>query len=143
MRDPIVTSHVYPPIPDRRFDWAAYRDPEGIQGEGPTEAAAITDFIEQEREQMDAQAGRVELERKLRAAQRATADFELYASGIIYCSVCTSLSDAAATDRLNRVNPTAISSQWKVSDEKTFKSGEANGCQCPDKATHRHLLFVC
>lgn len=50
---PIITSHVYPPIPDRRFDWAAYRDPEGIQGEGPTEAAAVADFIEQEREACD------------------------------------------------------------------------------------------
>ena len=38
----------YPPIPDRRFDWAAWfkGDPEGIQGRGPTKAAAIDNLIE-------------------------------------------------------------------------------------------------
>lgn len=42
----IITEHVYPPIPDRRFDWAAYRDgdEEGPCGYGPTEADAIADL---------------------------------------------------------------------------------------------------
>lgn len=48
MTDPLTTHHVYPPIPDRRFDWAAYRDPEGAVGRGPTEADAIRDFLQNE-----------------------------------------------------------------------------------------------
>lgn len=45
----IITSHVYPPIPDRRFDWCAHRDgreEDGNYGWGRTEAEAITDLIE-------------------------------------------------------------------------------------------------
>ena len=43
----IVTEHVYPPIPIRRFDWAAhYDDPEGPSGWGPTEADAIADLLD-------------------------------------------------------------------------------------------------
>lgn len=51
----IVTEHVYPPIPDRRFDWLAYRDgaeppdSDGVGGSpfgyGPTEQAAIDDLL--------------------------------------------------------------------------------------------------
>lgn len=54
MPSPVITTHVYPPIPLRRFDWAAYRDPEGaIYGEGPTEAAAISDLLAQEADMAD------------------------------------------------------------------------------------------
>lgn len=43
----IVTNYIYPPIPDRRFDWCAhYDDPEGPTGYGPTEAEAIADLVE-------------------------------------------------------------------------------------------------
>lgn len=45
----IKTVCVYPPIPDRRFDWIAYFDGEeeaGDYGYGATEQAAIADFIE-------------------------------------------------------------------------------------------------
>ena len=46
----IVTTHVYPPIPDRRFDWCAYRDgqEEGNTGWGKTEKEAIADLLETE-----------------------------------------------------------------------------------------------
>lgn len=48
----IKTSYVYPPIPDRRFDWQAYDDdtfdgPGSPVGIGPTEQAAIDDLWEQ------------------------------------------------------------------------------------------------
>lgn len=46
--DPITTEYVHPPIPLRQFDWAAYRDPEGLTGQGATEAEAIADLLEQE-----------------------------------------------------------------------------------------------
>ena len=45
----IVTWNAYPPIPDRRFDWAAYFDGEeeaGHYGWGRTEAEAIADLLE-------------------------------------------------------------------------------------------------
>jgi hypothetical protein len=44
----IVTSHIFPPIPDRSMDWCAYYDGEeerGDYGYGPTEQAAINDLI--------------------------------------------------------------------------------------------------
>ena len=46
----IITEYVYPSIPIRQFDWAAYRDPEGKIGRGRTEAEAIIDLWELEEE---------------------------------------------------------------------------------------------
>lgn len=47
----IITTHVYPPIPDRSCDWLATidgQDPEdGIRGWGATEQEAIEDLKEQ------------------------------------------------------------------------------------------------
>lgn len=45
----IVTNYVYPPIPDRRFDWVAYPDgaeESGPAGHGHTEAEAIAELKE-------------------------------------------------------------------------------------------------
>lgn len=45
----LVTSHVYPPIPVRDYDWIAYVDGDeeaGRYGEGATEAEAIADFMD-------------------------------------------------------------------------------------------------
>jgi hypothetical protein len=47
----IITSHEYPPIPWRQFDWCAYREgreEEGRCGWGPTEEAAIADLLSNE-----------------------------------------------------------------------------------------------
>lgn len=53
----IDTTHVYPPIPERRFDWSATLDdydgapdssgPCSFIGRGPTEQAAIDDLVVQ------------------------------------------------------------------------------------------------
>jgi hypothetical protein len=45
----IVTSHQYPPIPMKEFDWAAYFEGEedGLVGYGPTEKAALADLLSQ------------------------------------------------------------------------------------------------
>lgn len=48
-RPKIITRNIFPPIPDRQFDWCAYRDGEeerGHYGYGPTEHTAIADLIE-------------------------------------------------------------------------------------------------
>lgn len=38
---------ICPPIPDRRFDWVVFADPEGIVGRGETESEALANFWEQ------------------------------------------------------------------------------------------------
>jgi hypothetical protein len=45
----IVVEYVYPPIPVRSFDWAAYEDgqEEGPYGRGATREAAVADLYEQ------------------------------------------------------------------------------------------------
>jgi len=46
----IITEFVYPPIPDRRWDWQAVEDgyePGDPMGVGATEDEAISDLIEQ------------------------------------------------------------------------------------------------
>lgn len=45
----IITSNIYPPIPDRSHDWGAYYDgkeEDGYKGFGATEAEAIRDLVE-------------------------------------------------------------------------------------------------
>lgn len=77
-------------------------------------------------------------------------DFWCYAFGICYASVCTSLEPDAAAARLNdevkkELDAARVSQEyfreWKLADER-FRTGEKNGCQCPDKPTHRHFLFA-
>lgn len=56
----IVTEHVFPPIPIRSMDWIAYYEGEeeaGGYGEGPTEEAAVADFIENYQEDHDRRLG--------------------------------------------------------------------------------------
>lgn len=51
----IVTSHIYPPIPIRDYDWCAYYDgeEEGDCGYGATEAEAIRDLKDNYEEPVD------------------------------------------------------------------------------------------
>lgn len=71
-------------------------------------------------------------------------DFTPYAMGLAYASVCTSLTDAEATQRLNAQHPTGVG-PWQVSAKGHFADGVSpNPCPCdrhPD--THRHILFEC
>jgi len=46
----IITNYLFPPIPDRNFDWHATiegREEKGINGFGATEQEAIEDLKEQ------------------------------------------------------------------------------------------------
>jgi hypothetical protein len=50
----IITSHDYPPIPTRDFDWSAFREdyePDDLVETGRTERDAIKDLMRQENEQ--------------------------------------------------------------------------------------------
>lgn len=70
-------------------------------------------------------------------------DFTAYAVGFVFASVCTSLTDQEATERLNAEHPTGIGSRWFIAPE-AFLSGDPNGCPCDQwPATHRHILFAC
>lgn len=56
MRAPIITRHVFPPIPDRRWDWLAFNEGEeesGHNGWGATEAEALQDLrrLDEERDE--------------------------------------------------------------------------------------------
>jgi hypothetical protein len=56
----IVTNNVFPPIPDRQFDWCAYHERHeecpGRYGWGATEAEALTDLARLDEEAAEAEA---------------------------------------------------------------------------------------
>ena len=71
-------------------------------------------------------------------------DFTVYAEGLCYASVCTSLPREEVESRMNRERPPGTELGWRISDEPTFKGGEPNPCPCHDQPdTHRHYLMVC
>ena len=69
--------------------------------------------------------------------------FEVYSAGLVYSSVCTNLKDAEATEKMNAEYPTGIKSQWVISKDKTFATGEPHPCECPNSKGCRHVLFEC
>jgi hypothetical protein len=70
---------------------------------------------------------------------------EIYASGILYCSVCAPKRLAVRTVErvVNELNPTLITTKWKVSKDKTFKTGETNPCICENYPDRLHYLMEC
>jgi hypothetical protein len=67
-------------------------------------------------------------------------EFLVYASGLCYASVCTSLSGEEAAARMF---PAGTRRGWQLSEEG-FVDGTPNGTPCdryPD--THRHFLLDC
>jgi hypothetical protein len=66
----------------------------------------------------------------------------IYANGLCYCSVCTSLTDVAElTRRVNKMNPTGVS-PWRVHDSP-FRDGQANPHPCETRPGRMHYLFSC
>lgn len=67
----------------------------------------------------------------------------IYAGGLVHCSVCAPLRYTVemVEAEVNAINPTGISSPWKVSTEP-FASGESNPCPCSD-LDRQHWLMVC
>jgi hypothetical protein len=58
---------------------------------------------------------------------------------LTHARACTSLSDEAATERMNTENPTGIESWWEICASEALAPV---ACQeRPD--THRHLIFEC
>lgn len=67
----------------------------------------------------------------------------IYGVGLCYMSVCTDDTDEEATRILNSEHPTGMDSYWKISENKTFKSGKPNPCPCEQEDGRRHILFDC
>ena len=71
-------------------------------------------------------------------------DFEVYAVGICYASICTVLDRADIKERMNREHPSGTENGWMLSDDPTFKDGEPNPSPCDQRSgTHKHYLMVC
>lgn len=67
-------------------------------------------------------------------------DLTVYSEGLFFASVCTSLTDDEATERMW---PSGTRLGWGIAEED-FADGTPNGSPCPDNPdTHRHLLFTC
>ena len=70
-------------------------------------------------------------------------DVEIYASGLCYLSVCTTLTDADEIERrVNSQQPSGIESHWRITGEP-FKTGDPNPSPCPDRQGHQHFLLSC
>ena len=70
-------------------------------------------------------------------------EFWVYAMGVCYASVCSSLGEAETVGRMNSERPTGIGHPWRKA-RQAFHRGEPNPCPCnrhPD--THKHYLFEC
>lgn len=74
-------------------------------------------------------------------AEAPDALFEVYATGLVYCAVCTTLDVDAASVRVNESHPSGIESRWQVADEP-FPTGEPNPHPCAERSGCRHWLFV-
>ena len=71
-------------------------------------------------------------------------DFEAYSIGICHASVCSSLTLEETEKQLNQEYPTGIQSQWKLSEDTNFQTGQSNPCPCEQHPkTHKHYLFDC
>lgn len=70
---------------------------------------------------------------------------EIYAKGLVCCSVCASkgLSKGQIEEMVNEENPTGIDSEWKISKDKEFTSGEPMPSQCEHFPDRIHYLLNC
>jgi hypothetical protein len=76
-------------------------------------------------------------------AERIPYDFKVYRMGLYTCSVCTSLTDDAATQKLNRERPSGCSSPWQLSSAEQLAGGKPNGGRCPHDKKRRHIAYEC
>lgn len=71
-------------------------------------------------------------------------ELQIYADGIVHCSVCTNIkSEKRIEELVNKKNPTGIESKWVISKDD-FGRGEPNPSPCNHKPkTHKHYLMEC
>ena len=69
-------------------------------------------------------------------------DFTVYAEGLLYASVCSSLGKEETVARMAR-RPSGVGG-WMLSDDEEFPQGQPNPCPCDQRpGTHQHYLFGC
>jgi hypothetical protein len=74
------------------------------------------------------------------AANHAS-ELVIYAEGLCYASVCTSLDDEEL-DRRMAARPATATRGWVRSTDSHFAGGQTNPCPCDQRPeTHRHVLF--
>ena len=71
-------------------------------------------------------------------------EVEILKSTLIYCQVCAdkSVPLARVTDFVNRVNPTGIDSNWKVT-HTNLAGDDTQPVDCASDSARRHYLFNC
>lgn len=69
--------------------------------------------------------------------------FDIIFTGLVSLSVCTNLSIPEMEERANIEAPTGISYGWKLSESKTFATGQTNPCVCEKDPTRKHYLLHC
>lgn len=68
----------------------------------------------------------------------------VYSSGICMASVCAEkgMTPQQVEDEVNIVNPTGISSRWRISDD-AFREGADNPHPCDKEPDRLHYLLSC
>ena len=79
--------------------------------------------------------------------QFSNTDLFVYAMGLSVCSVCVpeDMPIGKIEELANVQEPTGIDSNWKLSEDKTFTTGEENPCKCDKyhKEKRLHYLLKC
>jgi hypothetical protein len=76
-----------------------------------------------------------------RFARLAGDELTVYAEGLCYASVCTSLPDEQA-DAMMANRPSGTRNGWQRSKDTHFHGGLPNPCPCErDPDTRRHILY--
>lgn len=68
----------------------------------------------------------------------------IYAKGLCNCSVCVPKNTPIEMieKEVNIMNPTGISSQWKIS-KGNWSDGSMNPCECDTDPERKHYLLKC
>lgn len=69
--------------------------------------------------------------------------FEVYREGLFFMSVCTDMTPEEAEQYAQTIKSSGTSRGWKVSKDKTFRTGEPNPCPCDQHPDRIHILFDC
>lgn len=67
-------------------------------------------------------------------------ELTVYAEGLCFASVCTSLTDEQA-DALMAQRPSGTAAGWRRSADTHFAGGLPNPCPCEHQLGRRHILY--
>lgn len=75
--------------------------------------------------------------------KKSEAVFEVYREGLCFMSVCTDMTPEEAETFAQTVRPSGTKRGWKLSEDKTFRTGEPNPCPCEKHTGRIHILLDC